>query len=358
MSVNKASLAAISSSPNKLEVFAISNDKQKLGQISFNGRAWSTWSLLDSIDNQIYNNAPSAVSFPTLPGSFAVFATNSDNKLFTRRFDGTSWRPGTGWQKVTDSYAIADAGNPVATAPLSGFAAEEWHLDTRGLTGVEIGFYNIKGDPTRYPTFYVGDKVKSSPITIIASSTYMERFSIGSDDRVYHAEWRQRYAKWFPKRVIGDQTFISPPTAVVIKSGHIEFFGIGPEHTVWQTTFSPNSGWIGWWWQVAEDRRFNSALSAVTPQGSDQTHVYALGEDGAYWHLLFDGWYWARDWESHGGNFTSAPVLVSPSAGVYDVFGIDSDGTLKHARHDDRSDVWNPAFPTWESLGGSWNTFA
>ena len=352
MSVNKGSLAVISSSSNHIEVFGITNDKTRLGHISFNGSAWSTWSLLGLSGGLLYKTAPSAVS--TIPGTFEVFASDTGDHLMTRHFNGTSWRPDIGWQLVDNG--IAESGYPLAMKPLWPPAEDRWDLCSRRTDGYTVTYYNT-ANPSQFGYNTFRKYIKSPAVTIISGSGSMERFWIGLDDRVYHAHWVEGpFSRWEDNGVIGGQKITSPLTAVSNAPGRVDVFGLASNQTVMHNSYQNTSNtWTGW--EQLGSSRFTSAISAIIPQGTKQIELYGRGEDGAFWHRYGNGSHWPVSWDSHKGNFTSAPALISASDGSYDVFGIGTDGTVKHAHHLEVPDTWTPGYQAWNSLGGSWQTF-
>lgn len=350
MSLDKRSLAVISASPNNLEVFGITNDKTSLGQISFNGSTWSTWSLLGLSDGLFFKSAPSAVS--PHPGSFDVFATDTSDKLLTRHFNDTSWRPYIGWQLMQDK--ITDAGNPVALGPHWGLESDRYNLYTRDLDGEALLIYNFEDSPRKFGTAYGRDLVKGSPIEVTTGLGTKEIVQVGLDDHFFHCHWN---GDWYlHKQIIGEQKFISSPTVLTNAPGRVDVFGIAPDQTVMHNSYQNSSDeWTGW--EQLGTLRFASSISAVVPQGNNQIELWGLGLDGALWHRYGNGSHWPVDWDSHKGSFISAPALISSSQGVYDVFAIGTDRQVKHARHIQTTDTWKPAYQTWNSLGGDMHGF-
>lgn len=354
MSVRKGSLAVISASYKDVEVFGITNDRTRLGHISFNGSAWSTWSLLGLSGDLLYKSAPSVVA--ALPRSFDVFITDTADNIKTRNFNGTSWRPDIGWQHMHSN--IADAGSPVAMGPIYRFETARYDLHTRKTDGFELTIYNVAEDPHLFGTYNFKHEAKSSSNCIITSSSSMEMFYIGLDDYMYHFHWFDSPSYyWADEKVIGDQKFISPPTAVTNAPGRVDVFGIAPDQTVMHNSYqSSSNAWTGW--EQLGKRRFTSSISAVVTRGTNNIELWGLGPDGALWHRGGDGDRWPVDWDSHRGSFISAPALISPAEGVYDVFAVGSDRTLKHARRTETPASWAPGFGVWNSLGGSLEAFA
>ena len=259
---------------------------------------------------------------------------------------------------MRDDFQIEEAGNPVAMSPILGSAVSRYDLHTRQTNGEILTFSNIENHPDQFACGYWSDYyAKSSPINIITGSVSMEIFYIGLDDYMYHWHWTEDDGfLWMYQDKIGDQKFISPPTAVTNAPGCVDVFGIAPDQTVMHNSYQNSTdAWTGW--KQLGTRRFSSALSAIVPQGSKQIELWGLGTDGALWHRGGADNRWPVDWDSHGGNFISAPTLVSPAAGVYDVFAIGTDGAVKHARHIETPETWKPAYRAWDSLGGFLKAF-
>lgn len=355
MSVNKRSLAVVSTSNNTIEVVGITNDKRNLGHIFFDGRAWSTWSLVDSNFDSFYKTAPSAVS--TLPGSFDVFVTTNGDRLITRHFDGTSGTPDNDEWKLVESD-IANAESAIDPGPVLGSRSSQWDLYVRETDASIVKFWSFPEYPDEYAAHYFHSYAKSAPINIITGSASQELFYIGLDDHVYHHHWlKLSYgSKWEKSKVIGDQQLISPPTVATIAPGRVDVFGIAPDQSVVHNSYQNSSKtWAGW--TQLGTRRFASSISAIVPQGSNQIELWGLGTDGALWHRGGDGDRWPLDWDSHKASFISAPALVSSAAGVFDVFAIGTDGAVKHARYIEPTETWIPGYREWNSLGGSLYAF-
>jgi hypothetical protein len=93
------------------------------------------------------------------------------------------------------------------------------------------------------------------------------------------------------------------------------------------------------------DVQVTSAPAAISFVGAGRFDVFVRGEDGAVWHKWWqDLWH---DWESLGGNTTSAtaPAVASQGYGTMDLFVRGADSALWHLGYDGN---WS----AWESLGG------
>lgn len=336
-----------------MEVFGITQDKTKLGQISFNGSDWSAWSFLGLPNDLLYKSAPTAVS--TLPHFFHVFAADTDDNALTRRFNGTSWRPDIGWLDM--GAQVADSGAPAALGQAWGFETDRYDLHTREQDGHLTTLYN-NDDNLNIGQNYFPHIAKSPQVEGSSGYSSRELVFVGSDDYLYHYHWIGKNRQWKSYGRTGHQQLLSSPAVASNGLGSINVFGIAPDQTVVYNSFRTFDQVSGFWggWKKLGGRQFASFIAAITPQGTNQIELWGLGLDGALWHRSGSDNNWPVDWTSHGGNFISAPALVSPAPGVYDVFAIDVDGAVKHARHTQTPDGWKPA-SGWESLGGSIKAF-
>lgn len=252
---------------------------------------------------------------------------------------------------------VADTGNPVAMAPLYHNRIDRFNLYTREMDGRTLRFHN-----QGYPTFgfaYMRAYSRSKPSNIITGSESMEQIYLGVDDFMYHLHWRSDPdvgGFWDDKVRIGDQNFVSPPTAVTITPGRVDLFGVTPEKSVVHKSYQNSTeAWTGW---NNLGGNFTSLISAIVVQGTNHIELWGLQPDGTLWHRPGNGTHWPVSWDSHKGNFISAPALVSSCPGVYHVFAIGTDHTVKHARYQENPAGWNPAYQSWNSLGGAMQAFA
>ena len=255
---------------------------------------------------------------------------------------------------------VLDAGYAAALGPFWGVELDRYDLHSRERNGHTTGLYNDNTNPNniwRYDSPYIA---KSSEIDIVTGFDSRELLHVGLDDLMYHVHWMgQKIDDWHDYGSIGNQKLLSPPAVVSNALGCIDVFGIAPDYNVVYNSYrrlnKTRGNWTGW--KNLGSRHFTSSISAVIPQGTNRIELWGLDLDGALWHRTGSDNNWPLDWVSPGGNFISAPTLVSPSRGVYDVFAIDVDGTVKHVRHTETPDAWIPGYGVWESLGGSMKAF-
>ena len=110
---------------------------------------------------------------------------------------------------------------------------------------------------------------------------------------------------------------------------------------------------------------FEGNPTAISSGGSDdqigRIDLFFRGDDGQYYHIHTipegDDFAWS-DWSCHGGNFSSAPEIISPQDNAtqrLDVFGVTSDDELVHQMWD--GEVWYPGLDQWETLGSVLKAF-
>lgn len=89
----------------------------------------------------------------------------------------------------------------------------------------------------------------------------------------------------------------------------------------------------------------------INPDDIYAHHIDVVGQglNGDYYHKFWNGSSWSATWNSLGGNFWSAPAMVSWGSNRADLFGTGLDFTSDHRYWDGSS--WGPS--TFESLGGS-----
>jgi hypothetical protein len=87
---------------------------------------------------------------------------------------------------------------------------------------------------------------------------------------------------------------------------------------------------------------------AATSWGPNRLDVFAKGQDGALYHMWWDGATW-HYWERLGGSLTSDPAAVSWGPNRLDIFATGRDRAVYHMWTADGGATWQP----WERLGGT-----
>jgi len=88
--------------------------------------------------------------------------------------------------------------------------------------------------------------------------------------------------------------------------------------------------------------------------------VGQFGEDDTqYYYKYWDGLQWQpsiTDWFPKGGDFASAPALISLGEGNLNFFGVGNDGELKLQVYTGNN--WQPSPTGWFSLGDTLNPYS
>jgi hypothetical protein len=83
------------------------------------------------------------------------------------------------------------------------------------------------------------------------------------------------------------------------------------------------------------------------------------GDDTQYYYKYWDGSQWQpsdTEWFPKGGDFASAPALVSLGEGNLNFFGVSNDGQLKLQVY--AGNNWQPSTTEWWSLGNTSNPYS
>ncbi|MCJ1255636.1 hypothetical protein MMC24_003453 [Lignoscripta atroalba] len=310
-----------------------------LGQISYDGNAWSEWKLAGGLS---FNSPPLVTS--ALPGTFDIFVTDNTNTLFNRHFDGTSWTPADSWKPLmNDILGIGSA---------SSQALRRVDVYSRQSDKSIVSVYS--NDIRRWYKSLYRRYSESDPVVIVIENFMRHMLILGMDGRIWHSY--AYFGTWVHDISTGTETFISPPTVVSNEERRLDAFAVATDKTVMHNVYlADNDAWSGW--VKLGDHTFTSSISAVVVQGSNDIELYGVGTDNALWHRSGNGSSWPVAWDSHHGNFTSAPALVSSCPGMVDVFAIGADKDVLHARWNGNNKTWKPEYRSWESLGGALKAF-
>lgn len=133
-----------------------------------------------------------------------------------------------------------------------------------------------------------------------------------------------------------NQTSSTSPTLVATNLGRLDAFTVD-NGSVIQNVYE-NKTWLGW---KVLGGSISSVVSAVVVKGTGSIELYGLGPKSTYMHRSNSkGDNWPVAWDSHGGNYTSAPALVSSCDAIYDVFGIENKH-IQQARFNATNNSWS-----------------
>lgn len=167
-------------------------------------------------------------------------------------------------------------------------------------------------------------------------------FALGQDGYIYQAVYNRAaggpWGNW--SKLPGNLRFKSAPAVMNSPDGSLaSVFAQGEDGYLYQVIYmrGANGGWKEWR-QLPGNRRFKSAPAVINSPDGRLAEVFALGEDGFIYQLVFvrntqKGW---GDWTSLPRNvrFQSAPAVVNmPDENLTSVFALGENGYLYHVSY-------------------------
>jgi hypothetical protein len=246
------------------------------------------------------------------PSRVNVFVRGTDQNLWHRSFDGSSW---SNWEVL---------GGPIGSDP----AAVSWgpnHIDVfvRGTDGRPWQWTFDNGIKTWQPlaTGVIG----SAPTVTSWASGHLDLFVRGTHGQLWQNTFNAGH--WSDWRPLGG-VLNTEPVAVSWGPGHIDVFVKGTDNRLWQNTFDAGH-WSDW------QPHFDGVLGSVPAAASSalgSIDVFVRGTDGQLWHKRYRSGAW-QNWspsDAFGGIITSKPGAVARGATGLDVFARGTDLALWH----------------------------
>ena len=246
-----------SSSASASDVFVRGTDNA-LWHRSWNGTSWSAW---DSLGGILTSN-PSAVSQG--PGRLDVFVRGTDNAIWHRAWNGTAW---SSWDSVG---GIATSGADVTSWALGridvvvrGTDRRLWH---RAWNGTSWGAWDS-----------VGGVATSDPSIVAWGSGRLDVFVRGTDNAAWHRSGDGTGA-WSAWDSIGG-TLAARPEATSCTAGHLDLYVLGLYGTLWHKGY--NGSWSAW--DQLTGGVWTSDVGAACATGTTNVMVAVRGFDNALW---------------------------------------------------------------------------
>ncbi|MDQ3569740.1 MAG: hypothetical protein M3396_03795 [Actinomycetota bacterium] len=242
------------------------------------------------------------------PGLLDVFARGTDNAMWQRAWDGSTWRP---WGSL---------GGVLTSDP----AAVSWgpnRLDVFAR-GTDNQLWHRAWDGSRWlPWEPLGGHLTSGADVASWGEGRLDVFARGTDNAMWHRAWDG--SRWRPWESLGG-VLTSDPAAVSWGPNRLDVFARGTDNQLWHRAWD-GSRWLPW-------EPLGGHLTSgpdVASWGEGRLDVFARGTDSAMWHRAWDASTW-RPWESLGGVLTSDPAAVSWGPNRLDVFARGTDNALYH----------------------------
>ena len=267
-----------------------------------------------------FTSAPAVCS--SAKGKLEVFGRGTDQRLYWRRWDGSSW--GKGWVPVGP--------NPVGSDPAAVASADgKIHLAVRGTDGAP--YYNrFDGRWSRW--YPLGGVITSSPAIATLSPDRLVVLARGLDKTL---KWTigdgKGWRSWMP--LPGGNLVESDPSAVSSGDGQLDVAVLGTDRRVYHRPY--RAGTWGPWKPLGNFEASSGPAIVATGQGN--LVVFARGMDTRlYWNRRSGGSW--KGWKQLGDNpIAGDPAATSPAAGRVDVFVRGSDNAMYHRWHDGN---WHP----------------
>lgn len=248
---------------SRTDVFVRGSDNA-LWHRSFDGSTWSAW---ESLGGTLTSN-PAAVSWG--PNRVDVFVRGTDGALWHRSFDGTTW---SAWDSI---------GGIATSGPSAGsWGANRMDIVVRGTNG---GLWHRAWTGSAWGSWDPVGGVATSDPSIVGSGTgRVDVFVRGTDNALWHRSG-DGAGSWNSWESIGG-VLTGSPAASSCSPGHLDVFVQGTDHAVWQVS---NNGTP---WNVWTSLRgyWTASPAAVCTPATTNVSLFERGPDYALWQTVSPG---------------------------------------------------------------------
>lgn len=236
-----------------------------------------------------------------------AFVRGTDNALYQRTWNGTSWG------------AYTSLGGTITSQP----AAVSWGPNRIDVfaRGTDLQLYHRDWDGLHWsPWESLGGTLSSGPAVTSWGPNRLDVFVRGTDNALYHRWWTG--AVWAGWESLGG-TITAEPGGVSSAFNRISVFVKGSDNAVYAKSWT-GTVWTAW-----------SLLGGIASAGpaaasctSGHLDVFVRGSDYALYQIGFNGTTWGA-WSLIGGWWTAGPASVcSPGGVAIDLFERGFDNTL------------------------------
>jgi hypothetical protein len=255
---------ASSSGANATDVFVRGTDNA-LWRRSWNGTSWSAWSSLGGT----LTSDPSAVSQG--PNHIDVFVRGTDNAIWHRAWNGSLWST---WD--------SSVGGTATSAP----DAASWGVGRLDVVvrGTDNGLWHRSWNGTSWGSWdQVGGMATSDPTIVAAGAGQVHVFVRGVDGGIWTRSGNGG-GTWSAWDTIGGGV-TSGPDAASCTASHLDVFAVGTDGGLWQRGFN-GSAW-GVWQQLGAAPTADPG--AVCPPGTTTVYLFARGTDKSLFQTIVPG---------------------------------------------------------------------
>jgi len=252
---------ASSWSATRTDVFVRGTDNG-LWQRTWNGTSWSPWVSLGGV----LTSSPAAVSWG--PNRLDVFVRGTDNALWHKWYDAAGWH---NWEWL---------GGVLTSGPdVDSWASGQLDVFVRGTdNGLWHRWFDSSGWHHWEP---LGGILTSDPSSVSWGPNRVDVFVRGTDYALWHRWWDT--AGWHNWERLGGY-IISGPDVASCATGHLDAFAVGGDSALYRLGF--NGGW-GIWQRLGG--QWTSDPGAVCPTGTTAVNIFERGTDNALWQSSLAG---------------------------------------------------------------------
>jgi hypothetical protein len=225
----------------------------------FDGTTWGGWESLGGI----LTADPAAVS--SAANLIDVFVRGTDNAIWHRRFNGSSW---SAWDSI----------GGVAT---TGASASSWganRLDVVVAGTNNYGLWHRSWNGTGWSAWdSLGGVANSAPSVTATGTGQLDVYVRGTDNALWHRTG-DGTGSWSAWQSLGG-ILAGSPAATSCAAGHVDVFVTGVTATLWHQGFNGTS-WSGW---TAVGGYWNTGPAAACIPGGTVIDLFERGPDLSLW---------------------------------------------------------------------------
>ncbi len=238
----------------------------------FNGTTWGTWQALGGV----MNSDPAVVASA---GHFDVFTRGTDNHLWQTTYNGTQWIP---WRQVDFTGTITST--PTVCSPaagrfdifVQGTDNQLWHKTI--TNGVGTNFSSADG---------AGGILDSEPSCTSWGSGRMDVFIRGTDKQLWHMSTADS-TTWRTWSRVGNGVLGSRPSATTWGPNRLDVYITGTDRQLWHIATNDATNWTNW-----NNAEAGGGILASPPSASARAQgvidVVIRGTDHAVWYETVSG---------------------------------------------------------------------
>jgi hypothetical protein len=273
---------AVPRGPGHIDAFAIGNNGEVLTADWAGGATWTAWWPLLS------GNFSTGLVGLSRDGSLIDIFGSSQGTLTRDAWDGQNWNP-----------APLQQGNSILGAPsVVSWGPRRMDVFARGT---DQGLYTKSWDGTTWYDYFAinrGVQFTGNPSAVSRSSNSIDVFVRGTDGKLYTTSW-DGGPEWDAYTRLSDMQFIGDPYAVSWGPNRIDVFVEGTDQRLHTMTWDGGPKWIDF--SLVGPELIAGDPSAVS-WGPNRIDVFVRGTDGRVYTKALNGKTWDTNYTGLGGS--------------------------------------------------------